>query len=79
MPGNMIAGFLLGGLLLYGVGYGMAVMRRANRDYKTTKAAVPKLRKGFWAAWWAMIRAAFFVALAIACLLTWLIYRSPGD
>ncbi len=74
-PGVMIVGFLLGGLLLYGVGYGMAVMRRANKDYKSTKAAVPVLRKGFWLAWWVTVKAAFWVVLAVACFVVWLVFR----
>ncbi len=65
------AGLLLGGALIYGLGYAMAVMRRANRDYKTTKAAVPGLRKGFWAAWRTMMKAAFWIALAVCILIFW--------
>ncbi len=75
MPGQMLAGFLIGGLLMFGVGFAWAVMRRANLDYKNTKAAVPKLRKGFWLAWWAAMKAAFWVLLVLACFVTWLVYR----
>lgn len=79
LPGGLIAGFLIGALLLYGVGYAMAVMRRANDDYKKTKAAVPILRKGFWLAWWITAKAMFWVGLFIACFIVWLIYRGDDD
>lgn len=75
LPGGTIAGFLVGALLLYGFGYAMAVMRRANADYKATKAAVPKLRKGFWLAWWAAMKAGFWIGLIICCFIVWFVYR----
>ena len=59
--------------IIYAFGYLRAVMHRANRDYKTTKAAVPKLRKAFWAAWWAAVKVGFWVVVAVAILGWWAI------
>ena len=59
--------------IIYSFGYLRAVMHRANRDYKTTKAALPKMRKGFWAAWWAAVKIGFFVMIAIFVLGWWAI------
>jgi arginine exporter protein ArgO len=62
--------FLIGGVI-YLFGYARAVMHRANRDYKTTKAAVPVLRKGFWKTWWAAFKVGFWVLIAAAIMVTW--------
>jgi hypothetical protein len=59
--------------IIYTFGYLRAVMHRANRDYKTTKAAVTKLRRGFWAAWWAAVKVGFWVVVAIGVLGWWAI------
>lgn len=53
-------------------GYAMAVMHRANKDYKATKAALPGLRKGFWRAWWtATKRGGVIVLVGIALVMYW--------
>lgn len=59
-------------LVVYGFGYARAVMHRANRDYKTTKAAVPVLRKGFWTAWWGAVKVGFWVLFGCAILVVWM-------
>jgi small-conductance mechanosensitive channel len=59
--------------IIYGFGYLRAVMHRANRDYKTTKALLPTMRKGFWRAWWAAVKIGLFVLLAIFVLGWWAI------
>jgi ABC-type Fe3+ transport system permease subunit len=64
--------------IIYAFGYLRAVMHRANRDYKTTKAAVPKLRRAFWSAWWAAVKVGFWVVVAIA-LLGWWAIRDVRD
>lgn len=58
---------------VFAFGYGLAVMRRANKDYKTTKAAVPGLRKGFWGAWRTMMKAAVAVAVIGFILIAWVV------
>lgn len=63
---------IIGGTI-YLFGYLRAVMHRANRDYKTTKAALPNLRKGFWAAWWAAVKIGFWVVLAGVILVAWVV------
>lgn len=55
-------------------GYRVAVNRRANQDYKNTKAALPKLRKGFWATWWAATKMAAVMVLAVILLLSWAVH-----
>lgn len=57
--------------VVYGLGYARAVMHRANRDYKTTKAAVPTLRKGFWIAWWKAVKVGFWVLIAAVIMTIW--------
>jgi ABC-type Fe3+ transport system permease subunit len=64
--------------IIYSFGYLRAVMHRANRDYRTTKAALPKLRKGFWHAWWAAVKIGFFVVLAIVVLGWWAVRDVTG-
>lgn len=65
---------LLGGGLVFGVGYLWAVMHRANKDYKATKAAVKALRKGFWTSWWNAMKAGMWVLVAFLVLLSWVIH-----
>lgn len=65
---------LLGAGLIFRFGYALAVMRRARRDHKTTKAAVPVLRKGFWHAVGVMLRAAVFVAVGLLLLTVWVVH-----
>lgn len=62
---------LLGALAAYGTGFAHAVLRRANKDYKTTKAAVPVLRKGYWAAFRDLVKVGFWVVLAVVALCMW--------
>jgi hypothetical protein len=57
----------------YGFGYAMAVMRRANSDYKTTKAAVPGLRKAFWSTWRGAVKAGFWILVGMAVLVLWML------
>jgi ABC-type Fe3+ transport system permease subunit len=62
------------GLVIYAFGYLRAVMHRANKDYKTVKASVPKMRKGFWQAWWAAVKIGFWVVLAGFVLVAWVVH-----
>ncbi|MET1006577.1 MAG: hypothetical protein ABWX96_13595 [Propionibacteriaceae bacterium] len=61
---------------IYAFGYARAVMHRANTDYKKTKAALPELRKGFWAAWWAAVKVGFWVSLAGLALIAWVVHEA---
>lgn len=72
--------FIIGGVI-YAFGYARSQMHRANKDYKTTKAAVPVLRKGFWMAWWAAVKVGFWVALAAFVLIVWMVRSEdrPAD
>jgi uncharacterized membrane-anchored protein len=64
--------FIVSGIV-FATGYAMAVMHRANRDYKATKAALPILRKGFWKALFAVVKVGFWVAVAAFILIAWMI------
>jgi hypothetical protein len=72
---SLLSVLLIGGVI-FTFGFRLAVMRRANADYKATKAAVPKLRKGFWAALWAMVRFAALVAVALIALFAWVVHEA---
>lgn len=78
IAGPVVLILLIIGGVIYGTGYAMAVMRRANKDYKSTKAAVPVLRKGFWLALWAVIKVGFWVAIAGLVLVAWMIRDVRG-
>lgn len=61
---------LIGGVI-YSFGYVRAVMHRANRDYKTTKAAVPNLRRAFWRAWLDALKFGVIGAVILMVLGVW--------
>ena len=65
--------------IIYTFGYARAVMHRANRDYKSTKAAVPKLRKGFWSAFWTVFKIGFGVLIAMGILIYWGVADTDED
>lgn len=71
VAGPVVVGLFLGGSIIFGLGYGFAVMHRANDDYKKTKAAVPVLRKGFWLAWWIVVKRSFWIGLFALVLFVW--------
>jgi hypothetical protein len=71
IAGPVVVILLLAGALIFSFGFLYAVMKRANSDYKTTKAALPGLRKGFWSSWWKATKAGFWVMLIFVCLLLW--------
>lgn len=73
VTGRDIAGPVVIILILIGsgvfvFGYAVAVMHRANKDYKSTKAALPGLRKGFWGSWWTAVKRGGLIFLIFACL-----------
>jgi ABC-type Fe3+ transport system permease subunit len=71
VSGPVLAIVLLSAGVIYLLGYLRAVMHRANRDYKTTKAAVKPLRKGFWRAWWAAVRIGAIVVVGLILMIGW--------
>lgn len=71
VAGPVVVILALVGALIFSFGFLYAVMKRANRDYKTTKAALPGMRKGFWSAWWKATKAGFVVIFIFVCLLLW--------
>lgn len=77
--GQVVLIVLIIGGIIYAFGYARAVMHRANKDYKTTKAAVPVLRKGFWSAWFAVVKVGFWVTIAVAVLFVWMIRGTDKD
>jgi hypothetical protein len=69
---TLLAVLIIGGVI-YAFGYARAVMHRANTDYKKTKAALPELRKGFWAAWWAAVKVGLLILIGLALLIAWVV------
>jgi hypothetical protein len=66
------AGYLLGLLVMYGVGYWHAVWRRARADFKETKSKVPVLRSGVWEAFGKLVRSGAIVVIVLALAILWL-------
>lgn len=64
---------LLTSAFVFTFGYAVAVMRRANKDYKAVKASVPTLRKGFWATWRTMMKAALIITVIGFILVAWVV------
>lgn len=81
VSGPVLVILVLGGASIFGFGYLWAVMKRANKDYKATKAAVKALRKGFWASWQAAMKAAFWIFLVFVLLVSWVVHdvRAEGS
>jgi hypothetical protein len=77
VPTFLIVAIIAG--VIYTFGYLRAVMHRANKDYKTTKAAVPTLRKGFWAAWWGAVKIGALVFIAVVLLGSWAWHEIRGN
>lgn len=73
ISGPVLLIVLLAGGTIYLFGYLRAVMHRANKDYKSTKAAVKPLRKAFWSSWLAALRIGALIAIGLALMVTWLI------
>lgn len=69
---------IIGGII-YTFGYLRAVMHRANKDYKTTKAAVPTLRKAFWKAWVDALKIGALILLAVVILGAWVVAEVRGS
>lgn len=65
---------VLAGSLIFTFGSLHAKMGRANKDYKTTKAAVPALRKTFRELLWRAIKVGFWVVLGGLILVAWAIH-----
>lgn len=79
--GTALIIIVLTAIAIYAFGYARAVMHRANRDYKTTKAALPGLRKGFWGAWWTAVKRGVLIFAVLFCLVyVWLhMNRNSAD
>jgi cytochrome bd-type quinol oxidase subunit 2 len=58
-------------VIVFLLGSAWAVMRRANRDYKTLKGAVPAARKTFWGSFRTMVKFGFWVAVLLLVLVAW--------
>jgi hypothetical protein len=61
------------GFIALAVGARWAVMKRANRDYKATKAAVTSLRRGFWASLRSFLGAAVVLVAILVGLVAWVV------
>lgn len=64
---------ILGAIVAYFVGYGYAVVKRANKDYKFTKGAVPTMRKTFWSSVGTLVKASAVALALLAVLAAWVV------
>lgn len=76
--GFSTAGYLFGLLVMYAVGYWHAIWRRAKKDYKDTKASVPKLRKGMWTAFGKLVRSGAVVVIGLVLAIFWLMNEAKN-
>lgn len=67
------------GAVILGFGYRLAVMHRANADYKRTKAILPDMRKTFWRTLWAAVKFGFWMVIAFALLLSWVVHEARAN
>ncbi len=67
---TLVVVIIVGGVI-FALGYARAVLARANSDCKKTKAGLPGMRKEVWRAAWVMIKAGFWVMLALVVLVVW--------
>ena len=58
-------------VIVFLLGAAWAVMKRANRDYKTIKNSVGPARKNFWASFRTMVKFGFWVAVLLLVLVAW--------
>lgn len=81
IAGAVIILLCLFGGFIYAFGYLRAQMHRANRDYKTTKAAVPGMRKAFWGFWWRAVKTSVVLVLVAVALIIWMVRgdKQPAD
>lgn len=64
---------LVGAMVAYAVGYGHAVLKRASKDYKSTKALVPGIRKTMWTSLGNLIKASALGAILFLLLAAWVV------
>lgn len=62
------------GATIFVLGWRLAVARRAFTDWRATKAAVPKMRKGFFTTAKAAAKFVFWVLVALALLVSWVVH-----
>jgi hypothetical protein len=58
-------------VVVFLLGAAWAVMKRANKDYKTVKNAVKPARKNFWASFVAMLKFGVGVAVLLLVVVAW--------
>lgn len=73
-PATTLISTLCAGSTIFALGFAWAVMKRANSDYKKTKAVLPSLRKDFWRAVGAVFKAGMIIAVAVLALAAWAVY-----
>lgn len=70
---------VISGLVLFLLGLGWAVMRRARDDLRKTKAAVKALRKGFWGSLWTVIKVGTLALIGLILLVVWNVRDFQAD
>ena len=69
---------IVGAVVAYFIGYGYAVLKRANKDYRNTKALVPGLRKNLWSSFGAFLKAAAVGVVLLLALAAWVVRDVSG-
>lgn len=76
----VVALLLIGGAsTIFAFGFAVAVVKRANSDYKKTKAALPGMRKDFWRLWWKAVEVGFAIAVVAVLLMVWAVRDIRGS
>ena len=71
--GLSTASLILGALLGFPLGFATAVMKRANKDYKVTKASVPGLRRSFWTSFRQVVKWGTVCIAIVGLLVVWVV------
>ncbi len=70
---------LIGASTIFSFGFAVAVVKRANSDYKKTKAGLPGMRKDFWRLWWKAVKVGFAIAIVAVFLMVWAVRDIRGS
>jgi ABC-type Fe3+ transport system permease subunit len=59
------------GIFVFALGYAWGAFQKARGSYKTAKSGVPRARKGYWSAFWGMIKWGIGAVVIVLVLVTW--------
>lgn len=64
---------VVGAVVAYSFGYGHAVLKRANKDYRATKALVPGMRRAVWSSFGGLVKVGALGAVIALALAAWVV------